>query len=75
MTDWAELGFIVEVIVLLSTVPVAYASWASGVLAGMFDEAKANGWVWPPRNRKTQGQTASENWKNQYGQAYGPRKP
>jgi hypothetical protein len=51
-TNWGELTFVLDVLIILSSTPIAYLSWASGLMSSMFGQAKANGWVYPPRRVK-----------------------
>lgn len=47
--DFAEAGFILDIAIFLGSVPIAYLSWASGLMNSMYEQAKGNGWVYPPK--------------------------
>ena len=49
MTDWAFWDFVGTAAVFFLSLPLVYASWSSGVMSGMFQQARDNGWVYPPR--------------------------
>lgn len=55
--NWGEANFWLDLVIILSTAPYAYLTWASGLIGSLLEMAKANHrwpsrWPWSPRIRE-----------------------
>jgi hypothetical protein len=80
MVDWAELDFIVTILVGVLFSPFTYLAWASGYFDLMTEQARRNGWVAPSMARRLgrAPPTPSSEWEREFGRstatAYSPPK-
>ena len=63
--DWAQANFWLDLVIVVSTGPFAYLTWASGTFAALIDAARGKG-RWPRKRWWRRKVDPADEWRRRF---------